>query len=86
MVGSGRATVAAVADLSRAYVRDMGEMAPKAVCGMASLGGWGSHPQNQERDLHRWVGKIHGLTVETFEVKIPCQATVSIPGYGMLTT
>ena len=75
MVGSGRASVSAVADLSRAMVSDVGSAAPQAVQEFASLGSWGAHQHNQERDLHRWVHQLYGLAIETFEATIQCQAT-----------
>lgn len=65
MVGSGRASVAAVADLSRAFVDDMGQNAPLPVRAMASLGAWGSHTQNQERELHRWTKHLYDLKLNT---------------------
>ena len=73
MIGSGRSSIAAVADLSRAYLQDSGGSTPQAVQAFASLGGWGSHEQNQERDLHKWVNGLHGLNLETFDVQFECQ-------------
>lgn len=78
MIGSGRTSVAAAADLSRACVKDMGLEAPAAVRGLASLGAWGSSAQNQERDLHKWVSKMHNLDLQTYDVKIPLQARLKI--------
>lgn len=62
-----------MADLSRAYLQDSGGSTPQAVPAFASLGGWGSHEQNQERDLHKWVNGLHGLNLETFDVQFECQ-------------
>lgn len=76
MVGSGRASVSAVADLSRAFVKDMGDTAPEAAQAFASLGGWGSSAQNQERDLQRWVHQLYGLDIQTFDATVQCQALV----------
>lgn len=78
MVGSGRASVSAVADLSRAMVNDVGGAAPQAVQAFASLGSWGANQHNQERDLHRWVHQLYGLAVETFEATIQCQAILAL--------
>ena len=66
MVGSGRATIAEVCDMSRANVAD--GLYSKALQGLSSLGASGKHDQNQERDLHRWVKGMHGMTLEPFEV------------------
>ena len=81
MVGNGRASVAAVAELSRAYVEDSGAGVPDAVRAIASLGNWGSQTQNQERDLHRWVRNLYNLDIQTYEAKILCQASV---GFGFV--
>ena len=74
MIGSGRSSIAAAADLARAYVKDMGDVAPTAVKALASLGSWGTHSQNQERDLHKWAHNLYGFELETFEVQMSLQA------------
>lgn len=66
MVGSGRASVAEICDMSRANVED--GLRSKTVYGLKSLGGSGKHEQNQERDLHRWVKGLHGMTLEPYGV------------------
>lgn len=73
MVGSGRATIAEVCDMSRANVAD--GLYSKALQGLSSLGGGGRHDQNQERDLHRWVKGMHGMTLEPFEVTMELNAS-----------
>ena len=73
-MGSGRASISAVADLSRAYLQDSGSLAPDAVKAIASIGNWGVHSQNQERDLHRWVRNLYNIGIQTYEAKIQCQA------------
>ena len=77
MVGSGRASVAAIADISRAFVKDAGGAAPQSVAALASLGSWGANAQNQERDLHRWANQLYGLDIEPFEVSAKCQAIIN---------
>lgn len=73
MVGSGRATIAEVCDMSRANVAD--GLYSKALQGLSSLGGSGKHDQNQERDLHRWVKGMHGMTLEPFEITMELNAS-----------
>ena len=73
MIGCGRLSVAAAAELSRANVQDTGAAASNAVVALASLGGGGRHLQNQERDLHRWVGGLYQLGLETYEVAMELQ-------------
>jgi hypothetical protein len=74
MIGSGRASVAAAADLSRAFVEDMGDSAPSSVYALASLGSFGAHTQNQERDLHKWVRHLYNINLSTFDVQCDMQA------------
>lgn len=78
MIGSGRATVAAAADLSRAFVEDMGHEAPNAVKAISSLGSYGQNPQNQERDLHNWVQDLFGFGLSTYDVQCDLQAGFSL--------
>lgn len=66
MLGTGRAGVAEICDISRANVAD--GVRSEAVVGLSSLGGRGKFESNQERDLHRWVKNLHSMTLEPFEV------------------
>ena len=72
MIGSGRADIAQVADLARAMVSD--GLPHGAVQAFASLGGCGRYPSNQERDLHRWLRKLFGLQLETYNVLMDVNA------------
>lgn len=74
MVGSGKASLASIAEISRANVADMGSMVPEPVRALASLGSWGSHTQNQERDLHKWLKGLHQLNLQTYDVDIQLEA------------
>lgn len=74
MIGSGRTSIASASDFSRACVKDMGKDAPAAVHALASLGSWGSHSQNQERDLHKWANQLYNLNLQTYDTQIPLQA------------
>ena len=40
----------------------------KAIDAFASLGSAGSHPGNEERDLHRWMRNLWGLTLEPYTI------------------
>ena len=66
MGGSGRAAVAEICDISRANVADGAKN--QALLGLSSLGDFGKHESNQERDSHRWVKGLHAMTLEPFEV------------------
>lgn len=73
MLGSGRASVAEVADMARSTLAD--GLPPKAVEAFASLDSGGVHANNQERDLHRWLHSLFGMTLMTF--KVPMALNVS---------
>ena len=66
MVGSGRAAVAEICDISRANVADGAKN--ETLLGLSSLGDFGKYESNQERDLHGWVKGVHAMTLEPFEV------------------
>ncbi|CAK9059150.1 Uncharacterized protein SCF082_LOCUS31390 [Durusdinium trenchii] len=66
MIGSGRSSVAEVCDISRANVAD--GATSEALAALKSLGASGKHSNNQERDLHRWLGGLHGCRLEAFKV------------------
>ena len=67
MIGCGRANVAQIADLARANVAD--SVPSKALEAFASLGAGGKFPGNQERDLHRWVNKLYGVSLSPYCVE-----------------
>ena len=73
MLGTGRATVAQIADLARAAVSD--GLPLEAVKAFASLGGEGKHPSNQERDLHNWLKRLFGFELETYNVLMDVNAS-----------
>lgn len=75
MIGSGRSSVAEVCDLARASVRD--GLPQEAIAAFASLGSEGRHDANQERDLHRWLHSLFGMSLTTFKVKM--SVNVSLP-------
>lgn len=65
--------MATAAELSRANVTDCGESTCLAVRALASLGANGQQPQNQERDLHRWVKGLYNLELSTYDVVMRLQ-------------
>ncbi len=36
----------------------------------ATLGSCGAHTSSEERDLHRWLGRLHGIQLEPYSLKI----------------
>lgn len=81
MVGSGRATVAEICDISRANVAD--GHTSEAIVALRSMGACGHHESNQERDLHRWISGSFSMTLEPFEV--PMVLNVSHLDYSSST-
>lgn len=77
MIGTGRVSISAAADLCRAIVEDVGSQAPQAVRALASLGAWGDHCQNQERDLHRWTCGLYGLALQPYDIEMRLQVSWS---------
>jgi hypothetical protein len=52
--------------LARAIVAETGATGG-AVAALATLGGHGACPQNEERDLHSWLHGLHGLRLPIHE-------------------
>ena len=72
MLGTGRATVAQIADLARALVAD--GLPHDAIRAFASLGGEGRHASNQERDLRNWLRQLFGFELEPYMVSMTVNA------------
>ena len=68
MIGSGRASIAEICEISRANVAD-GSNA-EALHSLKSLGAGGKHQSNQERDLHRWLEGLHSMRLKPFTVEL----------------
>lgn len=66
MIGSGRASVAEICEISRANLADGMQNEAREV--LASLGAGGDHPSNQERDLLRWLKTY--VSLESFNVEM----------------
>ena len=64
MLGEGQASVAQLATLARALVKD--GVPQEAILAFASLGGDGRYLSNQERDLHRWMRNLWGFDLEPY--------------------
>lgn len=68
MIGSGKTNVAHAQGLAAAMVRD--GIPSEAVTAFASLGSFGAHSSNAERDLHRWLGGVYGVTLEPYFINV----------------
>lgn len=64
LIGSGQVHVRTVAGLAQAAAHD-GEPSV-AVRMFASLGAFGACPSNEERDLHRWLKDLYGISLEVY--------------------
>ena len=71
MIGSGRSHIRTLTTVAQAQLEDSGTV-PEAIQLFASLGNYGAHPQNEERDLHRWLRRLHNLPLEiyTFPMRV----------------
>ena len=65
-IGNGAADVHTVGEMARACVES--RKATDGVRSIASLGASGRHPQNEERDLHRWLANVFGDAFQTEEL------------------
>ena len=53
-----------VASIAQAQSKDSQPV--DAIAGFASLGSFGAHGSNQERDMHRWLKNLHGSCLELY--------------------
>ena len=63
--------VSHVQGLAAAMVRD--GIPQESVAGFASLGSFGAHASNAERDLHTWLRGIYGMTLEPYFIAVMLQ-------------
>ena len=68
MIASGKTNVAHAQGLAAAMVRD--GIPQEAVTAFASLGSFGAHGSNAERDLHRWLRGLYGVTLEPYYIDV----------------
>jgi hypothetical protein len=66
MIGGGSSRIRPCHELAIAQVAD--GTAPQAVDTMASLGAYGKHKSNVERDFHRWTHGLHDSHLEYYEL------------------
>lgn len=72
LVGRGKLSVAAATDLAQSIVSDH-QMPHQAIRAFSSLGSEGRHPQNAERDLHRWLKNVYGCQLQPYTMKVGLQ-------------
>jgi len=75
MIGSGKSDIRTVVSIAQSQVED--GPVPPAIEAFASLGAWGAHSSNEERDLHSWLKDLHGITLEVYYTTLKIQAKVS---------
>lgn len=71
MIGSGRSHIRTVVSIAQAQSLDQ-EPTP-AIKAFASLGTFGKNSSNEERDLHIWLSRIHGIEVQVYHVDFTVQ-------------
>lgn len=72
LVGRGRVSITAACEIADG-VRCDHQMPHRAIQAFASLGAEGKHPQNFERDLHRWLRNVFGLQLEVYSIELDLQ-------------
>jgi len=77
MIGSGKSNIRTVVSIAQSQVED--GPVPAAIEAFASLGAWGAHASNEERDLHAWLKDLHGITLEVYYTTLNIQVRVSKP-------
>ena len=61
--------ISLAADISRGIVSEIPDV-PEALYNFASLGSWGKHPSNEERDLHNWCRNLYNCQLEVYHLKL----------------
>jgi len=72
LIGRGKVSVAAACELSQAICIDH-PLPHGAIKAFGSLGTNGHHPQNAERDLHRWLKSLFGLKLQPYTLRLGLQ-------------
>ena len=73
MIGAGKSNVRTVVSIAQSQLRD-GPVPPAIEC-FASLGSYGAHPSNEERDLHRWLQGLHNITLSVYYTTMRIEAS-----------
>lgn len=76
LVGRGKVSVASACEIAQGVVYDH-ELPHSAIRAFSSLGCDGKHPQNAERDLHRWVRCLWGLQLQPYVLWLGLQVDSS---------
>ena len=72
LVGRGHISVTAACEVAGGVAEDHA-LPHAAVRAFATLGSEQKHPQNNERDLHRWVKNLYGLQLQPYKVFLDLQ-------------
>lgn len=78
LIGRGGLGISAACDLASSIVGDHSQNAHEAIKAFSSLGTEGKHPQNQERDLYRWLRNLYGLRLQTYTVELQLQVPLHL--------
>lgn len=82
MIGSGKSHVRTVVSIAQAQSRD--QEPPPAIKAFASLGSFGRNNSNEERDMRRWLQRIHGIQLEVHNIDFTLQVLWQIYPYQVL--
>ena len=73
LIGSGKTHIRTCVSIAQAQSKDAQESGvevPTAISAFASLGSSGRHCSSEERDMHRWLGQLHGIQLQTYPVSM----------------
>lgn len=74
MIGRGQLSVSAAVEIAQGISEDV-DLPDGAIKAFASLGSNGDHPQNCERDLHRWLRNLYGFKLEPYKISVELNAS-----------
>ena len=83
MIGRGQVSVSSAVELAQCVTVDQ-TLPHEAIRAFSTLGSDGKHPQNAERDLHRWLRSLFGFELQSYTIKLHLQA--SLLGQKVLET
>ena len=72
LVGRGKVSVASACEIAQGIVHDH-KIPHGAIKAFGSLGCDGKHPQNCERDLHRWLRSLYGFQLQPYVLHLGLQ-------------
>ena len=86
MIGAGKAHIRTCVAIAQAQLQDAasaGTEVPATIAGFASLGSFGAHSSSEERDLHKWLDRLHGIQIQPYHVAMKLEAQSLVVSLGL---